>query len=143
MAKKGKSTKIALVGTPVVGEPTKKATLPDFTNVIKSDVLTEREKRNEILVQLGLKQKKRKYPTPEARKAAAKERSAKRRKERSTVLAQYGLEPKKRGPKRSEDEKAEARRERGKTKRAFIREMARAEPDLAKKYGIDPSRFKL
>lgn len=122
---------------PVVAEPL------DFSKVIESESLTLAQKRKEVLEALGLKRKKKKYDTPEEKKAAAKKRRDERKATRREVLKKYGLEPRKKGPKMTQAERKKKRSERGKTKRGFLREMARANPDLAKKYGIDPSRFKL
>lgn len=124
-------------------EETQGISLPDFTSVIADESLTMTEKRQQILESLGLRRTKKKYPTTEARKAAAKVRAKERREERTKALAQYGLEPTKLGPKRTEEEKKVARTDRGKRRRLAFKEMATAQPDLAKKYGFDPKKFRL
>lgn len=115
----------------------------DFSSVIQSESLTMAEKRKTVLEKLGLKATKKKYATPEERKAASKLRAKERREARIVALKPYGLEPAKRGPKKTKAQKKLARKARGKARREFIRDMAKADPDLAKKYGIDPKRFKL
>ena len=133
MAKK--STEVALIG-----EGTQP---PDFSKIIQSESISMVEKRKLVLEKLGMKGTKKKYATTEERKLAAKERSKKRREERVTALKEYGLEPKAKGPKKTKAQKKATRKARGKSRRSFLREMAKANPELAKKYGIDPKRFKL
>ena len=116
---------------------------PDFTNILESESLSIAEKRKKVLEELGLRSTRRKYASPEERKEAAKKRRDERRAARAKVLEQYGLEPKTRGPKLTKAEKKKRRSERGKARRSFLREMAKAQPELAKKYGIDPSKFKI
>jgi len=115
---------------------------PDFTSVIQSESLTMAEKRRSLLEKLGLKGTKRKYATVEERKEASKVRREKRKSERAEALAEYGLEPKKKGPKLTKEQRKAKRKARGKKRRGFMREMAIANPELAKTYGIDPARFK-
>jgi len=117
--------------------------VPDFSSIITSESLTIAEKRKKVLEGLGMRTRKKKYESVEERKAASKLRREERKKERLSALAQYGLEPRKKGPRKTKAQKKKARSERGKARREFMREMAKASPDLAKKYGIDPSRFKL
>jgi len=133
--KASKSVTTALV--PMVTE------LPDFSSVIKSESLSLAEKRKKVLEGLGLKRTKKVYANSEERKAAAKKRREERKATRREYLSRYGLEPRKKGPKLTKEERKKKRSERGKVKRGFLREMARANPDLAKKYGIDPNRFRL
>ena len=114
----------------------------DFSHIIQKDIPLA-QKRSMILVELGLKKPKKQYATKEERKLAAKERTKERKKERLSVLEKYGLEPKKKGPKLSKEQKKQRRKTRSKAKRTFLRDMARADPEMAKKYGIDPARFKL
>jgi len=135
---KKKGTEIQLTGgMPSMPSP------KDFASILESESLSMAQKRRQVLEQLGLKGTRKKYASPVERKAASKERREKRKSTRLESLKQYGLEPKVRGPKMSKEERKTKRSERGKTKRGFLREMAKANPELAKKYGIDPSRFKL
>jgi len=115
----------------------------DFKSVIESESLSMAEKRKTVLEKLGLKATKKKYATPEERKTASKLRAKERREARIAALKPYGLEPAVRGPKKTKAQKKAARKARGKARRGFIREMAKASPELAKKYGIDPARFRL
>jgi hypothetical protein len=116
---------------------------PDFSNILSSTELPLAAKRRKILEQLGLRRPKKRYASVEERKKAAKERAKRRKEERLKVLKGYGLEPRKKGPKLTKEQKRERRKARAKAKREFFREMAKQNPDLAKKFGIDPSRFKL
>jgi len=138
MVKKGREVQAITSPPSLIG-----GTPLDFSSVIESESLSMAEKRRKVLEQLGLKGTKKKYATPEERKAASKKRREERKSTRLEVLKKYGLEPRKKGPKMSKEQRKQKRSERGKTKRGFLREMARANPDLAKKYGIDPRRFKL
>lgn len=133
MAKK--STEVTLIG-----EGTQ---APDFSGIIKSESISLVEKRKLVLEKLGLKGTKKKYATTEERKAAAKARSKERRDERASVLKKYGLAPQAKGPKKTKAQKKATRKARGKARRGFLREMAKANPELAATYGIDPKRFKL
>lgn len=115
----------------------------DISAIIQREDISPSEKRKALLVKLELRQTRRKYKTKAQRTAAAKTRRDKRKTERLSVFEQYGLEPKTRGPKLTAEEKRKKRSTRGKTRRSLFREMARANPEMAKKYGVDPSRFKL
>lgn len=115
----------------------------DFTSVIESETLSIAAKRKHVLEQLGLKGRKRKYATLEERRAASQKRREERKATRLEVFKKYGLEPKEKAPKMTKEQRKQKRSERGKAKREFYRQMARADPALAKKYGIDPKRFKL
>jgi len=117
--------------------------LPDFSNVLQKEDMSIADKRNYVLEQTGLKGRKRKYKSVEERKAAAKARREERKAKRVAVLEKYGLEPKKKGPKLTKEQKKARRSARAKERRSFMREMAKQQPDLAKKYGIDVKRFKL
>jgi len=115
---------------------------PTLQSILESESsLTE--KRRRLLEELGVKKTKKKYPTAAARKEAAKARAAVRREEKKSIYAKYGLEPKPKGPKVSDAERKARRKTKGASKRSFLKEMAKANPDLAKKYGIDVSRFKI
>lgn len=116
---------------------------PDFTNILQSQDISVADKRRLVLEGVGLKGRKRKYKTAEERKEAAKKRRDERKVSRLEVLTKYGLEPKKKGPKLTKAQKKAKRSARGRERRSFLREMAKENPDLAKKYGIDVSRFKL
>jgi len=105
--------------------------------------LTPGERRRGIAIALGLRTPRKRYKNKKERKAASKERREQRKKDRLTLYEQYGMTPRKRGAKLTPDEKRAKRSERGKKRRELLREMARANPELAKKYGVDPSRFKL
>lgn len=119
------------------------AGLPDFSSVLQKEDLSIADKRRIILEGVGLKGKKKKYESVEERKAASKARREERKAKRTEVLAKYGLEPKKKGPKLTKEQKKAKRSARAKERRGFMRDMARQDPDLAKKYGIDVKRFKL
>jgi len=114
---------------------------PSISHILDSEMSLP-EKRRKVLEELGARKPKKKYKTVEDRKAAAKERAGVRRAEKIKILGKYGLAPKKAGPKLTKEEKREKRSNKGKVKREFIREMARQNPDLAKKFGIDPTRFR-
>lgn len=117
--------------------------LPDLTGITRSEDLSLAEKRKQVLAALGMRKKKQIYATPEDRKAASKARRDKRKADRVETLKKYGLEPRARGPKKTEAERKQARSDRGKRRRAALREMAKLHPDVAARYGIDPSRFRL
>jgi len=118
--------------------------VPDFSNILQSQELTLVDKRRKVLEGLGLRKPRKKYKTKEERKATAKERAKARRAERLQLLEKYGLGARPKGKKKygSKEERKAAGKERAKDKRRFLREMARKNPDLARKYGIDPERFR-
>jgi len=105
--------------------------------------LTPGERRRGILVALGKRVPRQRYKNKKERKAAREKRRLERKKERLSLYEQYGITPRKRGAKLTPDEKKARRSERGKKRRELLREMARQNPELAKQYGVDPSRFKL
>jgi flagellum-specific peptidoglycan hydrolase FlgJ len=115
---------------------------PDFSNILGNADLSVKDKRDRILRELGKKGTKKKYSNPEERKKAQKERAKKRREEKNKALAAYGLAPRQRGPQKSPEEKKAARKARRQNKKNFLHEMAKMNPEVAQKYGIDPSRFK-
>ena len=117
--------------------------IPDFSGILSSEGLSIGQKRSRILTEMGLKKVKKKYETSEERKAAAKERAGTRKAERNKILEQLGIAPKRKGPKRTKAEKKVLRSQKSKDRRAFIREMAKENPEIAKKYGVDISRFKI
>ena len=117
--------------------------VPDFSHILQSKDLSLEDKRRRVLEELKMRKPRRKYASPAERKEAAKKRRDKRKAERVKVLDRYGIAPKKKGPKMSKAERKRRRSKRGKEKRGFLREMARENPELAKTYGIDVSRFKL
>lgn len=116
---------------------------PDFANVLQSQDISVAEKRRIILEGVGLKGKRRKYKSSEERKEASKKRRGERKVERDKTLEKYGLLPKAKGPKLTKEQKKVKRSKRSKERRSFMRDMAKQNPDLAKKYGIDVGRFKL
>lgn len=116
--------------------------MPDFSSILGAPDVPIAIKRKKVLEELGLRRPRKKYESVEERKAAAKERAKKRREERLQVLKRYKLEPKKKGPGLTKAQKKEKRRTRGQDKRQFLREMARQNPDMARKFGIDPTRFR-
>lgn len=116
---------------------------PQVSQVMAMEGLTPSERRRGVLVALGVRTPRKKYKTKKERKAAAKMRREERKKERSVLYEQYGITPRMRGPKLTEEEKKKKRSERGKKRRELFREMARKDPETAKRYGIDPSKFKL
>ena len=128
---------------PATTSSSTEVSMPDFSSIVTSEGLSLAEKRKKVLEGLGMRTRKQRYGSVEERKKAAKSRRDKRKKERLEALAKYGLEPRKKGPKKTKAQRKEARSIRGKSKREAFREMAKASPDLAKKYGIDPSRFRL
>lgn len=134
MPEEGKETK-----TPAITSPS----LPDFTSVIQSKSLDLETKRKKVLEGLGLRHPRKKYASPDERKAAAKKRREERKAERAKVLGKYGIAPKKKGPRLTKAQRKTRRSKRGKERREFLREQAKQHPELAKKYGIDVSRFKL
>ena len=117
--------------------------VPDFTNVLQSQDISVADKRRHVLEGLGLKGKRRKYKSPGERKEAAKKRREERKAVREKALGEYGLQSKAKGPKLTKEQKKARRSGRSKERRSFMREMAKQNPDLAKKYGIDVGRFKL
>ena len=114
---------------------------PDFSNILSADIPISL-KRQQILTELGLRKPKKKYETIEERKAAAKERAKKKRAEKVKALKPFGLEPKPK-PRKTKAQKKERRKERGRVRRELFREFAKMNPDMAKKAGFDPSRFRL
>ena len=128
MPKKKASKELALAGQ------------PDFSSILSSD-LPISMKRRAVLIGLGLKAPRKKYKSPAERKAAAKERAKKKRAEKTKALKKYGLEPKPK-VKKTKAEKRAKRSERGKIKRELFKEFARMNPEMAKKFGFDPARFK-
>ena len=117
--------------------------LPDLSHILSGTFVSEAERRKAALEALGMRRPRQKYKTTKQRKSAAKKRRKERREERTKALEQYGLAPKKRGKKLTPEQKKKKRAERGKSKRSLFREMARANPELAKQYGIDVNRFRL
>jgi len=116
---------------------------PQVSQVMTMEGLTPGERRRGVLVALGLRTPRQKYKSKKQRKTAAKERRLQRKKDRLALYEQYGITPRPRGAKLTPEQKKAKRSERGKNRRAALREMARANPELAKKYGVDPARFKL
>lgn len=114
-----------------------------FNHILESKELSLSEKKAKLLRELGVTSPKKKYETKEERKEAAKKRAKERKEERDAILSEYGLGPGRRGPKLSKEEKRARRKARAKKKRDFMKEMAKKYPNLAKKYGIDPSKFKI
>ena len=116
---------------------------PQVSQAMTMEGLSPGERRRAVLVALGLRTPRQKYKSKKQKKSAAKERREQRKKDRLAVFEQYGITPRKRGTRLTPEQKKEKRSERGKQRRALLREMARANPELAKKYGVDPTRFKL
>jgi len=117
---------------------------PDIREILEHPGKSKAQKRKEVLVALGLRTTKKKYKTPADRKKAAKERTAARKTQRLGILGALGLQPEKREKLTDEERKDRsktARQRRTSSKRDFIRDMAERNPSLAKKYGIDISRF--
>jgi len=104
--------------------------------------LTRKDKADAALRLLGLKTTKRKYATPEERKAAQAKRRKDRKAERTSELDRLGLAPQPRGPKKTREEKRAHRRIKSQDKREFNRQMALKFPDMARQFGIDPDRIK-
>lgn len=140
MAGKKKNTKVATVGSIDITGPG--SAMPDFSNILSNTNLSLSQKRKNILEELGMKKKKKVYSSPAERKAAAKKRAKARKEAKLQVLKKYGLEPKAKGPKKTKEQKKEARKERSSNKRQFLREMAKADPERAKQFGIDVTRFR-
>ncbi len=153
MAKKKTETGLANVSSPQMTNPG----LNNISNPINFGLTPERfsslkellktkstteEKRLLLQRELGLRKTKKKYPTKEARKEAAKVRAKQRRAEKKAVYKEFGIAPAPKGPKRTTEEKKLHRSEKGKSKRNFLKEMAKQNPDIAKKFGIDISRFR-
>jgi len=126
-----------------ITSPLSSGILPDLSDIMNRQFPSLADKRKAVLEALGMRKPRQKYKTVKQRKLAAKKRRKERRKERIDALKRYGIEPRKRGKKLTPEQKKERRNLRGKTKRAGLREMARANPELAKKYGIDIDRFRL
>jgi len=130
--------------TPIVGIPIGTSPWnPQVSQLMNTPGLTPSERRRGLRIALGLSTPRKKYKSKKERKKAAKERREKRKEERSALYEKYGLTPRTRGPKLTSEQKKEKRSERGKKRRAALRDLARANPEKAKEYGIDISRFKL
>ena len=111
----------------------------DFSDLIANLDLTPADRRRVALQRLGKRGVRTKYASKEERKAAQKVRSKTRRQEQMLALPpELRPQPK---VKRSLAQKQERRRERGKEKRDFLKEMARANPEQAAKYGIRVDLF--
>jgi len=115
--------------------------VPDLDTILGLDIPVS-QKRRMVLEYGGLKGKKIKYASKEEKKAAAKKRAEIRKKERLVLLASHGLAPKPKVKKTPMEKKA-ASSARAKRKRSAFGEMVRMNPELAKKAGIDPKRYKL
>lgn len=106
-----------------------------------------RKARKDALRAEGLLGTKKKYESKEARKAAAKLRAADKRAKKRAVLESMGLGPKPKQKYASKEERKAAsklrRIERRRNTSAFVVEMAKENPELAQKHGIDLSKFKL
>lgn len=127
---------------PIIGDSGSAVTgIPDFSNILNSSARAA-VKRDKILKELGKKSPRKKYASPEERKAASRERAKKRREERNAELAKYGLAPKPRGPKLSDEEKKAKRSERAKLRRSLYKEMLKDRPDIVEEFKIDLSRFR-
>ena len=114
----------------------------DLNSILSNADLSASQKRKSYFTQLGIAKPKKKYASPAERKAAAKERAKQRRAERINMLPE-ALRPKPRGPKLSPEQKREKRSARRHAKRDFLHEMARANPEAAQRFGINPGRFKI
>ena len=94
----------------------------------------------------GLLRPRKTYTDVSQRMLTNKERQKQRREERKEFLAKLGLTPTKR-EKMSEEEMREKRSERARNrrerKRSLYSELAEKEPDLLKKYGLDPGKYRI
>ena len=138
-----KSKEVTVITQQVSSTPLVPTTFPDLSGILRNEELSLAEKRRKVLEQLGMRHPRQKYATPEEKKAAQEARRLKRKADRLEIFKAQGIEPRKRGPKKSKAERAAARKARRHNKTMALKEMALANPDLAKKYGINPSRFKL
>jgi len=100
-------------------------------------------RRRRILREAGVRGTKKKYGSAEERKAASKARAKERKERDAAILEKFGLAPRSRGPKMTKEEKKAKSKARRQQKSQFLREAARSQPDFAKKFGIDITRFKL
>lgn len=144
MAKgKGKSTDLTVKGSPLQNAVDSMPSITEvsFANLKIDKSLPMKEQRRQALLQLGMKQTRKRYETPAERKEAAKRRSKERRDKRNAELSKLGLGPTPR-VKLTHEEKVEKRKEKRHTKNDFFKEMLKTHPEEAKKFGIDPSKWK-
>ena len=97
------------------------------------------ERRNEVLRKAGILGRRKKYPSAEARKAAAKKRRKERQEARKSILERYGLAP---GQKKlSPEERKQKRRSSARRKREQFAEMVRMHPESARGLGIKVEKY--
>lgn len=113
----------------------------DITDILADSSLSPGKKRRAILIRTGQRKPRTKYGSEEERKAAAKKRAEARKKKHKGFFSGIGLEPQKK-LKLSPEEKKEKRKVKSQARRDFIRKAALEMPDVAKSFGIDPSRIK-
>lgn len=116
---------------------------PGVSRVMTSVFESPGAKRKALLEALGERKPRKKYKSTKIRKTAATKRRKERKKKKTGIFEQFGILPRTRGPKMTETQKKEKRSVRGKTRRSLFRDMARANPELAMKHGIDVNKFKL
>jgi len=144
MAKgQGKSTDLVVKGSPLQNAVNSMPSINEvsFSNLQIDKSLPLSQQRKQALIQLGMKKPRKQYETPAERKAAAKARAKERRDKRNAELTKLGLGPQPR-QKLSHDEKVEKRKEKRHTKNDFFKEMLKTHPEEAKKFGIDPNKWK-
>jgi hypothetical protein len=150
MAKKGKSTSIVVAAASSGGQLADAVrSMPtidslSFANLKVDHSLPLSEQRRQVAMQLGLRKPRKVYESPQARKAAAKARADAKRELKRQAYAKAGIPfgvRKKMTPEERKQHRTEKRHEKkdilswGKT---FMKEH----PEEARKYGIDPTKFK-
>jgi hypothetical protein len=137
MAKKKHITELTVAQPVQMGQP-------DFSSILSSGLDTK-SMRLEILKAEGVQGVRQKYPSKEARIAAYKEKMKDKRAKDRAILEKHGIAPKPR-VKRTEEEKAQYRRDyrkkRAGKQHSFLVEMAKKNPELAKKFGIHADKLK-
>ena len=126
------------------------ASRPKVKKILDNPNLSNRDKRKRILILLGLRKKKRKYKTQEAREEAARKRAEDRKQKRMGVFNVLGIAPAPRLKLTEEERKKRSkarRKSRSKRHKEFINEMIEANPkeaeELARRLGIKIKKYKL
>jgi len=141
---KARTSKVSSSSPAKSAAPTRlvvEASVDDFTKILNNPNLTKKQKVDLILKAKGLKTPRKRYASVEERKKAAAQRAKERRKKQLEDLPPE-LRPKPR-VKLTKAQKKEKRRAHNASNRAALRELAKANPDLARRFGINPDRFRI
>ena len=116
----------------------------DFSKIKVDKSKSLAEQRRQVAIELGLRKPRKIYETPQARKAAAKKRADDKRELKRLAYEKAGIPFGKR-KKMTVEERKEHRTEKRHAKKDILdwgKSFMKEHPEEAKKYGIDPSKYK-